>query len=143
MTAMAGARFLVFPSLWYETFGLTIIEAYAVGIPVIASRLGAMSTLVQHRRTGLHFHPGDPDDLVRQVEWALAHPDEIDQMGKNARLEYEAKYTPERNYAMLMEAYKFAGSARRIGDDGLDRASAADSSRGDAKHFAPPVQSHG
>ena len=111
VSAMAGARFLVFPSVWYETFGLTMIEAYAVGIPVIASRLGAMAELVHHRRTGLHFHPGDPVDLVRQVDWALAHPREWDDMGRNARLEYERCYTPERNYELLMAAYARAAGA--------------------------------
>ncbi len=126
ITAMAGARFLVFPSLWYETFGLTIIEAYSVGIPVIASNLGAMSTLIQHRRTGLHFRPGDSDDLVRQVEWVLAHQDDVDQMGKNARLEYEAHYTPERNYSMLMDAYRVATSGRRSGS-GMAAALSCDS----------------
>jgi glycosyltransferase involved in cell wall biosynthesis len=108
VAAMAGARFLVFPSIWYETFGLTIIEAYAVGIPVIASNLGVMSTLVRDRQTGLHFLPGDAEDLVRQVEWALAHPDDMNRMGRNARLEYETHYTPERNYEMLRDAYRVA-----------------------------------
>jgi len=38
-----GARFLIFPSEWSETFGLTIIEAFGSGVPVIASRLGAVT----------------------------------------------------------------------------------------------------
>jgi glycosyltransferase involved in cell wall biosynthesis len=116
VTAMAGARFLVFPSVWYETFGLTMIEAYAVGIPVIASRLGAMAELVDHRRTGLHFHPGDPADLVRQVAWALAHPREWEEMGRNARLEYERCYTPERNYELLVAAYRRASGTGALAD---------------------------
>ena len=103
---MAGARFLIFPSVWYETFGLTIIEAFAAGLPVLASRLGASMDLVEHRRTGLHFTAGDPEALARQVEWALDHPQEMAQMGRNARLEYEARFTPEQNYDMLMEAYQ-------------------------------------
>jgi glycosyltransferase involved in cell wall biosynthesis len=118
VSAMAGARFLVFPSIWYETFGLTMIEAYAIGIPVIASKLGAMAELVHHRRTGLHFHPGDPADLVRQVDWALAHPQEWENMGRNARVEYERCYTPERNYELLMAAYARAAGA----DTGADSA---------------------
>jgi glycosyltransferase involved in cell wall biosynthesis len=115
VTAMTGARFLVFPSEWYETFGLAIIEAYAVGLPVVASELGAMSSLVKHRQTGLHFRPGDPAALVEQVEWALAHPEEMRVMGRNARREYEACYTPERNYDLLIDAYR---SVARPGSDG-------------------------
>jgi glycosyltransferase involved in cell wall biosynthesis len=106
--AMAGARFLVFPSVWYETFGLAIIEAFAVGLPVLASDLGAMSDLVQHRTTGLRFRPGDARHLVEQVEWALAHPEEMREMGRNARREYEKRYTPEANYGLLMDAYQTA-----------------------------------
>jgi glycosyltransferase involved in cell wall biosynthesis len=101
----------VFPSVWYEAFPLTIIEAYAVGIPVVASALGTMTSLVTHRQTGLHYRPGDTADLIDQVRWALAHPEEMVAMGRNARREYEARYTPERNYELLMEAYAIA---RRI-----------------------------
>ncbi|NIV03355.1 glycosyltransferase, partial [Candidatus Saccharibacteria bacterium] len=55
---MSQAGFLVMPSEWYETFGLTIIEAFALGLPVIASRLGAMAEIVEDGVTGLLFTPG-------------------------------------------------------------------------------------
>jgi glycosyltransferase involved in cell wall biosynthesis len=106
--AMAGAKFLVFPSVWYETFGLTIIEAYAAGLPVLASDLGAMTDLVKDGVTGLRFRPGDPEHLARVVEWALEHPGDLRAMGRNARREYESRYTPERNLAMLLEVYEAA-----------------------------------
>jgi len=106
--AMAGAKFLVFPSIWYETFGLTIIEAYAAGLPVLASDLGAMADLVKEGVTGLRFRPGDAEHLAQQVTWALAHPEALRAMGRNARREYETYYTPERNLAMLLEVYEAA-----------------------------------
>lgn len=115
--AMAGAKFLVVPSIWYETFGLTIIEAYAAGLPVIASDLGAMAELVRPEMTGLRFRPGDAEDLARQVSWALAHPDALRSMGQEARREYERYYTPERNYAMLTEIYDRA-LGRRVATRG-------------------------
>jgi len=49
---MKGARFLVFPSEWYETFGRVVVEAFACGVPVVASRLGAMEEIVGDKRTG-------------------------------------------------------------------------------------------
>ena len=104
--AMKGARVLVFPSEWYEGFPMTIAEAFACGVPVIASRLGAMQEIVEDGRTGLHFTPGDADDLAAKVEWAWTHPDEMQAMGRAARAEYEAKYTAERNYQMLMQIYE-------------------------------------
>jgi len=103
---MKRARFLVLPSECYENFPLTILEAFACGVPVIASRLGAMQEIVADGRTGLHFTPGDADDLAAKVEWAWTHPEEMHEMGRAARAEYEFKYTAELNYQMLMEIYQ-------------------------------------
>jgi glycosyltransferase involved in cell wall biosynthesis len=100
------ASFLVVPSEWYETFGLVIIEAFAHGLPVIASRLGAMAELVKDGVTGVHFEAGNPDDLGSKVRWLLEHPEECRRMGENARRESEEKYTPERNYQLLMNIYR-------------------------------------
>jgi glycosyltransferase involved in cell wall biosynthesis len=112
VTLMRGARFLVFPSVWFEGFPLTIAEAFACGVPVIASRLGSMAEIVTDGRTGLHFTPGDTDDLAAKVDWAWSHPEAMSEMGRAARAEYEAKYTAERNYHLLMDIYQRAMSAR-------------------------------
>jgi glycosyltransferase involved in cell wall biosynthesis len=106
LALMKDARALMFPSVWYEGFPMVIAEAYAVGLPVIASDLGSMSSLIDHGRTGLHFHPSDPDDLAAKVEWASLHPAELKRMRQDARSEFEAKYTAERNYRLLMEIYR-------------------------------------
>lgn len=102
-----GARFLVWPSKgYYENFGLVAVEAFACGVPVIASRAGVMTEIVKNERTGLHFTPGDPRDLAAKVRWAWTHPAELERMGKECRAEFEAKYTAEQNYPMLMEIYE-------------------------------------
>jgi glycosyltransferase involved in cell wall biosynthesis len=104
-----GARFLVWPSEgYYETFGLVAVEAFACGVPVIASRIGVMAEIVQEGHTGLHFTPGDPQDLADKVSWAWTHPEIMAEMGRNARREYEAKYTAARNYELLMSIYDTA-----------------------------------
>jgi glycosyltransferase involved in cell wall biosynthesis len=108
ISAVKRAKFFVFPSEWYETFGTTIVEAFACGVPVLCCNLGAMQELVADGRTGLHFKTGDPEDLAAKVSWAWSHPVEMEEMGRTARLEYEAKYTQKRNYELLMSAYKFA-----------------------------------
>ncbi len=102
---MSRASFLIFPSEWHEIFGLTIIEAYSQGLPVIASNLGAMQEIVEDRVTGLHFRPGDAEALREKVRWACEHPEEMGRMGKNARRAYEDKYTAEINYNQLMKIY--------------------------------------
>ncbi|HJY84830.1 MAG TPA: glycosyltransferase family 4 protein, partial [Candidatus Binatia bacterium] len=105
---MKGAQFLIFPSEWYETFGRVAIEAFACGVPVIASRLGAIAEIVEDGHTGLLFQPGDLDDLAAKVRWAVSHPEEMTRMGTKARQVYEIKYTPEANYRMLCDIYKRA-----------------------------------
>jgi len=105
---MIEASFLVFPSQLYETFGMVAIEAFACGLPAIASRQGAMAEIVEDGRTGLLFEPGNAEDLADKVAWALAHPQKMAEMGKEARREYEEKYTPVRNYQMLMQIYESA-----------------------------------
>jgi len=105
---MKDAAVLIFPTVWYEGFPATIVEAYSVGLPVITSNLGGMSSIIEHRRTGMHFRSGDPDDLATQVDWILTHPAELALMRKEARAEYKAKYTAGRNYKILMDIYKTA-----------------------------------
>jgi glycosyltransferase involved in cell wall biosynthesis len=105
---MKDACVLIVPSTWYETGPLTVLEAFACGLPVIGSNLGSIAERVEHRRTGLLFRPGDAEDLSRQVRWAFEHPEEIRMMRLAARREFEEKYTAARNYKMLMEIYNFA-----------------------------------
>ncbi|MBD2072645.1 glycosyltransferase family 4 protein [Phormidium sp. FACHB-592] len=103
---MGEAMFLVFPSKWYETFGRVAVEAFAKGTPVVAANIGAIAELVDAGRTGLLFHPSDPDNLAAQVNWLLSHPTTLAQMRQQTRTEFEAKYTAERNYKRLIEIYK-------------------------------------
>ncbi len=105
---MQNACYLVAPSTCYETFGLALVEAFAAGTPVIASRHGAFAEIVEEGVTGLMFAPGDAKDLAQKIAWAQSHPDDMLRMGRAARAEYESKYTPQRNYEMLIELYEDA-----------------------------------
>jgi glycosyltransferase involved in cell wall biosynthesis len=112
IAAIQGARFLVFPSLWYENFPMTIGEAFACGTPVIGSRLGAVEEIVDDGRTGLHFEPGSAGELAGRVAWAWNHPAEMKSMGREARRKFEAKYTAESNYPILVDVYEQAMARR-------------------------------
>lgn len=100
-----GARFLIFPSRWYEPFGMALLEAAACGVPAIASRIGGIPELVRDGVTGLLFDPEDPQDLTAKASWAWEHPDELSAMGLAARAMYLEHYTAEKNYARLMQVY--------------------------------------
>lgn len=120
---VGNAMFLVCPSHWHETGGpKTILEAFATGTPVVASRLGIMQYVVDPGRTGLHFEAGNPADLARQAEILADNADLRARMRIAARGEFEAKYTAERNYGLLMQIYARAIAARRLRRGGDDTA---------------------
>lgn len=100
------ASCLIIPSICYETFGRAIIEAYVHGVPVIASRHGAMAELVRHGETGLLFDAGDATRLREAVELAFRDPDKLLRMRREARREFERLYTADANYELLIGTYK-------------------------------------
>jgi glycosyltransferase involved in cell wall biosynthesis len=105
---MGNAAVLVFPSKWYETFGRVAVEAFAKGTPVIASKIGAIAELVDHGRTGLHFQPGNPEDLAEQVKQLMTYTEKLSKMRQEVRAEFEIKYMAPDNYQRLMEIYHLA-----------------------------------
>ncbi len=105
---MSDSLALVLPSVWYENFPRTLVEAFGCGLPVIASRLGALAELVEDGVTGLLFNPGDAEDLADKLQWAHAHPEQMRAMGEAARAKYEAFYTDEKNYQQLVAIYRDA-----------------------------------
>jgi glycosyltransferase involved in cell wall biosynthesis len=102
---IANAEFLVMPSTGIESFGLAAIEAFACGTPVIASRHGGLREIIDHGRNGLLVAPGNADELADAIAYAVANPLQMRRMGLEAYQTYLARYTPERNYAMLMDIY--------------------------------------
>ncbi len=108
--------YLVFPSEWFETFGLVAVEAFAKGKPVIASRLGAMAEIIKDHHNGLHFKPGDVQDLAEKAQWAAGHEGEMRAYGRNARNTYLEKFSAKKNYAELMAIYETA--LRRLSASG-------------------------
>ena len=110
--AMARATALVVPSIWYENFPRTVVEAYAQGLPVIASRMGALADLVEDGKTGLLFNPGDPVDLAAKLQWAQSHPTDMRRMGRAARTRYEHELTSAQNARQLENIYLEAMALR-------------------------------
>jgi glycosyltransferase involved in cell wall biosynthesis len=105
LALMKRARFLLFPSECFENFPLTIVEAFACGTPVLASRIGSVREIVQQGHTGIHVNPGDPTDWAEKILDACEGADDLRRLGHNARTEYERKYTPDTNHRLLMQIY--------------------------------------
>jgi len=108
-----GAIALVVPSLWFEGFPLAVVEAYATGTPVIASRIGSLTEVVEDGVTGLLADPHDPASLAERMDWATGHPNEMQSMGANARRVYESRFRGATHLALLLDAYQAAGAKRQ------------------------------
>ena len=108
LNLLARSKALIFPSECYETFGRVAAEAYACGTPVIASNIGAVAEIVDHGRTGFQYRPGDSRDLAKVMDYVSENPALVAGMRTEARREYELKYTPERNYDLMLSAYNRA-----------------------------------
>ncbi|HEX7490434.1 MAG TPA: glycosyltransferase family 4 protein [Candidatus Limnocylindrales bacterium] len=103
---LRGAVAMVLPSVWFEGLPVSVLEAYATGTPVIASRIGSLAEIVEDGRTGLLAAPGNAGDLAERLGWARDHPDEMKRMGANARLEYETKYRGAVHLNALLDTYE-------------------------------------
>jgi glycosyltransferase involved in cell wall biosynthesis len=110
---MQQAKLLIFPSEWYEGFPMTIVEAFAAGLPVVASQLGSMAEIVRDGESGWHFQPGDPQDLARVVQLAWSDPGELQRRGLLARQQYEQDYSVEKNYQILSQIYQTAIASKQ------------------------------
>lgn len=100
---------LVFPSICFEGMPLTILEAFSTGTPVIASNLGAMSTMVLDHHNGLHFEAGNSVDLAEKLQyWDTLPKSEREQYTVKARETYEKNYTPQANLNILSSIYQAA-----------------------------------
>lgn len=89
---------LILPTLWYEGFPMTILEAYSVGTPVICSDLGNAGAVVEEGVTGWKFETGSAEALAR----AVIHWKDI---REGVKKEYITKYASEANYKSLKSIY--------------------------------------
>jgi glycosyltransferase involved in cell wall biosynthesis len=109
----AGA--LVIPSLWYEAFPHTILEASACGVPIIASRIGTLPDVIDDKVTGLLFNPNDSADLADKIRALFSKSDSNalrERLGCAAREKFLREYTADRAYELLTEVYAQAITRR-------------------------------
>ncbi len=84
--ALQSLDALVVSSVWYEVGPMTVMEAHAVGTPVLASAIGNIPFIVRDEVDGLHFQPGDADDLARQIARLRGDPELLARLRAGTRL---------------------------------------------------------
>ena len=102
------ARLLVLPSLCFEGFPMTIIEAFSLGVPVAASDIGPLPNIVKNGESGILYKPGDALGLYHTMKEIWDHSDRLSSLGQGARQEFDKKYTAGTNYEILMKIYDAA-----------------------------------
>ena len=105
LSALSNAQYLVMPTQWQEPFGFVAIEALSQGTPVIASKLGAMTEIIQHERNGLLFTPLDNNNLQNQID-VMKNKEKRDMMAKQARALFEKSYSAQVNYSQTLSIYQ-------------------------------------
>lgn len=108
MQHMRRAAFLVLPSIWYEGFPMTMVEALANGLPVVSSDIGALGDLVTDGEDGFIFPPGSRSGLIAAIRRASETGEDYGRYARAARRTYERLYRPETNLARLQQIYRDA-----------------------------------
>ncbi|MCP4117805.1 MAG: glycosyltransferase family 4 protein [Desulfobacteraceae bacterium] len=103
-----NAMFMVIPSECYENNPRTVIEAFALGKPVVGARIGGISELVKDWETGINYTSGDVADLKDKIGLMLKYKARIPEMGKNARKFAAQELNAEVHYRQLIEIYSKA-----------------------------------
>lgn len=102
---LAQAKFAVVPSLGYENLPNSMLESYACGTPVIASRIGSLIESVREGETGFLFEPGDPSSLAERLDYCFEHSVHLHEMAMAARRVAESTYSPSRHVAALERVF--------------------------------------
>lgn len=114
MEKVSRSMFVIFPSEWYEPFGRTALESFALGKPVIGARIGGIPEMVKDNLTGYLFEPGNAADLRDKVTKLASKKDAIIFLGKNARKFAEERFNSEVHYSGLMEIYERASNKKVV-----------------------------
>jgi len=101
-----NAQAVLFPTTLYEGMPMTIIEAFALKTPIIATEIGASKSMIRNKETGLLFPLNSYPDFYNCVNFCLENPLKVNEIVKQAYQEYVDKYTPESNYKLLLSAYQ-------------------------------------
>mgnify|MGYP006083604635 FL=1 len=103
---MSKAKFLIFPSEWYEGFSITLLEAFVNRLPVLSSNIGSMQEIIENNVNGMLFKSGDVSDLIEKINKMIENPDMLKTLKDKAYEKYQILYSKKKNYETLVSIYK-------------------------------------
>lgn len=105
-TIIYKCKFVILPSVTYDIFPTSIMEAFASGKPVIGSRIGGIPELIKDGFNGFLFNTNDKNDCKEKINKLWKYPKTCYRFGKNARDYLETNLSPENHYKKLLNIYK-------------------------------------
>jgi glycosyltransferase involved in cell wall biosynthesis len=106
LATIRNAAFVVVPSEWYENLPYSVLEAFALGKPVVASRIGGIPELIDEGKDGFLFTPKSAEELAERIRaMAALSPERLAEFGRHARAKVERDFDPEEHYEFMMETY--------------------------------------
>ena len=106
------ARALIIPSIWYEPFGMSALEAMAVGTPVIAGKIGGLPEIVQHKHTGLLVPPNNHAELANAIDTLWHRPEFARQLGENGQGYVKEQHNPTAHLGKLIQLFQMIDDGR-------------------------------
>jgi len=106
IATVRASLFTVFPGLCYETFGRSVLESFALGKPVVASRIGAIEELVDDGIDGLLCEPGSCEELAEKMSFMYTSKSVAEKMGQNGRTKAMSRFTPGNHYEHFMDVWE-------------------------------------
>ncbi len=100
------ASLVVVPSEWNENCSMAILEAMALGKPIIASRVGGIPEQIDDQKTGILFDMGNVQNLHEGISSLWRRPSLRQEMGRAARRKLEQEFSLEKHCDKLVELYK-------------------------------------
>ena len=111
LAVLKTASLLVLPSVCYEQFAITPLEAMTFGVPTLTSDVARYGTIIEKGVTGQFFESGDPEALASALRDLLAAPDVLRRMGETARIAFQkSDCIPSRNLSRLLSIYASCGA---------------------------------
>jgi glycosyltransferase involved in cell wall biosynthesis len=104
--AVRNAMFTVLPSEWYENNPVSVLEAFALGKPVIAANIGGIPEVITDGQEGLLFQTGNAEELAEKIRHLLMSPEERSSMGRAARTKVMEQFHPTKHYERILTIYE-------------------------------------